>query len=75
MKRKKESERSKFTLTRNIDLSNQIATLFSLGLLSKTNSSDILTAKVRWKCNIDWKTAEGIAKSVDFPISDFMMDD
>lgn len=72
---KKESERSKFTLTRNIDLSNQIATLFSLGLLSKTNSSDILTAKVRWKCNIDWKTAEGIAKSVDFPISDFMMDD
>ena len=30
---KKESERSKFTLTRNIDLSNQIATLFSLGFI------------------------------------------
>ncbi|CAX40210.1 origin recognition complex subunit, putative [Candida dubliniensis CD36] len=72
---KKESERSRFTLTRNIDLSNQIATLFSLGLLSKTNSSDILTAKVRWKCNIDWDTAEGIAKSVNFPIAEFMIED
>ncbi|RCK59356.1 Origin recognition complex subunit 5 [Candida viswanathii] len=72
---KKAVEKSKFTLTRNIDLTSQIATLFSLGLLSKTTSSDILAAKVRWRCNIDWHTAESLAKSLSFPIEEFLMDE
>ncbi|CAK9437318.1 uncharacterized protein LODBEIA_P16960 [Lodderomyces beijingensis] len=71
----KEQEKSKFTLTRNIDLNYQIATLFSLGFLNKTQTSDILAARVRWRCNLDWSTAEAIAKSVNFPIADFLADE
>ncbi|KAI3405327.2 hypothetical protein KGF56_001868 [Candida oxycetoniae] len=71
---KKDQEKSKFTLTRNIDLNNQIATLFSLGFLGKTATSDILAARIRWKCNLDWPTVEAIAKSVNFPITDFLAD-
>ncbi|EGW34101.1 uncharacterized protein SPAPADRAFT_148516 [Spathaspora passalidarum NRRL Y-27907] len=71
---KKEIEKAKFTLTSNIDLNNQIATLFSLGLLSKSASSDILGARLRWKCNINWPTAEGLAKLLNFPIAEFLND-
>ena len=72
---KRAVEKSKFTLSRNIDLTTQIATLFSLGLLSKTTASDILAAKVRWRCNIDWHTAEGLAKSLNFPIEEFLIEE
>ncbi|KAG7661618.1 uncharacterized protein J8A68_004887 [[Candida] subhashii] len=72
---KKELEKSKFTLTKNTDLNNQIATLYSLGLLSKTSSSDILGAKIRWKCNINWPTAESLAKMVNFPIAEYLIED
>lgn len=72
---KKEQEKLKFTLTRNIDLNSQIATLSSLGLLNKTQTSDILAARVRWRCNLDWPTAEAIAKNVNFPISEFLIED
>ncbi|KAK6895237.1 Origin recognition complex subunit 5 [Candida tropicalis] len=72
---KRAVEKSKFTFTRNIDLTSQIATLFSLGLLSKTTASDILAAKVRWRCNIDWHTAESLAKSLNFPIEEFLIEE
>ncbi|CAI5755608.1 unnamed protein product [Candida verbasci] len=72
---KKEVEKSKFTLTKNIDLNSQVATLYSLGFLSKTASSDILGARVRWKCNLNWKTAARLAKSIDVPINDYLMDE
>ncbi|KAI5970656.1 hypothetical protein CANMA_000247 [Candida margitis] len=75
LENKKQVEKSNFTLTQNIDLNLQIATLYSLGFLSKTNNSDILAARIRWKCNLDWNMAEAIAKSVNFPISDFLDDD
>jgi hypothetical protein len=69
---RKELERSKFTLSRNIDLNSQIATLFSLGLISKSATSDILGARVRWKCNIDWPTVETLADDVEFSITEFL---
>lgn len=69
---KKELERSKFTLSRNIDLYSQISTLFSLGLISKSASSDILAARVRWRCNVSWSTIEAIAQELDFPITDYL---
>ena len=75
LENKKLSEKANFTLTKNIDLNLQIATLYSLGFLSKTSNSDILAARIRWKCNLDWAMAEAIAKSVDFPITDFLDDD
>ncbi|KAI5964389.1 hypothetical protein KGF57_001062 [Candida theae] len=75
LENKKLAEKSCFTLTKNIDLNLQIATLYSLGFLSKTSNSDILAARIRWKCNLDWPMAEAIAKSVGFPIVDFLDDD
>jgi origin recognition complex subunit 5 len=69
---KKELEISKFTLSRNSDLNSQIATLFSLGLISKSANSDILGAKVRWKCNIPWSTVESLAINVNFPIQEYL---
>ncbi|KAI5954178.1 hypothetical protein KGF54_001953 [Candida jiufengensis] len=75
IEQKKELEKSNFTLTKNIDLNNQIATLYSLGFLSKTSSSDILAARIRWKCNIDWGMAKSIADSVNFPILDYLIDE
>ncbi|KAK6204771.1 origin recognition complex subunit 5 C-terminus-domain-containing protein [Scheffersomyces amazonensis] len=72
---KKDIERAKFTLSRNTDLYSQVATLFSLGLISKSAASDILGARVRWKCNISWQTAEALCKEVDFPILDYLADE
>lgn len=69
---KKQAEISKFTLSRNSDLNSQIATLFSLGLLVKSANSDILGAKVRWKCNIPWNTVEALAANVNFPIHEYL---
>lgn len=69
---RKELERSKFTLSRNTDLNSQIATLFSSGLISKSATSDILGARVRWKCNIDWSTVETLANDVQFSITEFL---
>ncbi|KAK6465696.1 origin recognition complex subunit 5 C-terminus-domain-containing protein [Scheffersomyces coipomensis] len=71
---KKDTERAKFTLSRNTDLYSQVATLFSLGLISKSAASDILGARVRWKCNINWLTVETLAKEVDFSIVDYLGD-
>lgn len=69
---KKQSEISTFTLSRNTDLNSQIATLYSLGLLVKSANSDILGAKVRWKCNIPWTTVEVLATNVNFPIHEYL---
>ncbi|KAK6456842.1 origin recognition complex subunit 5 C-terminus-domain-containing protein [Scheffersomyces xylosifermentans] len=69
---KKEIERTKFTLSRNTDLYSQIATLFSLGLISKSASSDILGARVRWRCNVSWTKIQSIAKDLQFPIIDYL---
>ncbi|ODV80118.1 uncharacterized protein CANTADRAFT_21373 [Suhomyces tanzawaensis NRRL Y-17324] len=71
----KELERSKFTLSRNTDLDSQITTLFSLGLLSKSANSDILGARVRWRCNINWSTVETLAKDTDFPLVEYLGDE
>lgn len=60
-----------FTLASNIDLNNQLATLLSLGLLVKSQNSDILGAKVRWRSTIDWPMAMKLAEDVDFDLGDY----
>jgi len=71
---KKEQEFAKFTLNSNIDLNSQIATLVSLGLLTRTTALDILSSKIRWKCNISWPMVEGIAKEINFPLHNYLLD-
>lgn len=64
----KNHEISIFSINSNIDINCQIATLVSLGLLVRTSTLDILSAKVRWKCNISWETALNISKELNFPL-------
>lgn len=71
---RKEVERSKFTLSRDIDMNSQLATLYSLGMIGKSANSDILGARVRWRCNLDWDGIEGVAKDIDFPLVDYLQD-
>ncbi|CUM68523.1 uncharacterized protein PRCAT00006249001 [Priceomyces carsonii] len=69
-----EQEFAEFRLSKNIDINSQVATLVSLGLLSRTSASDILNAKVRWKCNLNWATVESIANDIKFPLLNYLLD-
>lgn len=71
---KKEQEFARFTLNSNIDLNSQIATLVSLGLLTRTTALDILSSKIRWKCNISSTMVEGIAKEINFPLQNYLLE-
>lgn len=69
---RKENEHDKFTLNSTIDLNSQIATLASLGLITRTYALDILSSKIRWKCNISWATAESLSKDINFPLLNYL---
>lgn len=69
----REKEFSTFTLNSSIDLNSQIASLASLGLLTRTYALDILSSKVRWKCNISWPMVEAIAKDINFPLQNYLI--
>ena len=60
-----------FTLAANIDLNNQLATLLSLGLLVKSQNSDILGAKVRWRTSLDFPKALKLAADVEFDLGEY----
>lgn len=71
---RKDMESSKFTLNSTIDINSQIATLASLGLITRTYALDILSSKIRWKCNISWATVQSICKDINFPILNYLPD-
>lgn len=71
---RKDLEFSKFTLNSTIDVNSQIATLASLGLITRTYALDILSSKIRWKCNISWATVQSICKDINFPILNYLAD-
>lgn len=70
----KENEFTTFTLNNNVDVNTQLSTLVSLGLISRTYASDILSSKIRWKCNATWDIVEGIAKEILFPMHSYLVD-
>lgn len=69
---KKDEEFAKFTFNPNIDMNSQIATLASLGLITRTYALDILSSKIRWKCNISWPMVEDISNDIRFPIQHYL---
>ncbi|ODV69914.1 hypothetical protein HYPBUDRAFT_146299 [Hyphopichia burtonii NRRL Y-1933] len=69
---RKDHEFSTFSLNTTIDLNSQIATLASLGLITRTYALDILSSKIRWKCNISWSTVEAISKDINFPLLNYL---
>lgn len=71
----REKECTKFTINSTIDLNSQIATLLSLGLLTRTFALDVLSSKIRWKCNVSWLIVSDLAKSLNFPLQNYLSDD
>lgn len=70
---KKENELATFTLNSSVDVNTQLSTLVSLGLISRTYALDILSSKIRWKCNVNWDIIESISQEIQFPISNYVL--
>lgn len=58
----------------NIDLPGQIATLTTLKLLVRT-SGDPLDSRTKWKVNASWGLVERLAKDIDLPIHNYLIDE
>lgn len=71
---KKDEEFAKFTFNPNIDMNSLIATLASLGLITRTYALDVLSSKIRWKCNLSWPMVEDICTDINFPILHYLSD-
>lgn len=69
---KKENELATFTLNSNVDVNTQLSTLVSLGLISRTYALDILSSKIRWKCNVNWDIIDGISRDIQFPLGNYV---
>lgn len=71
---RKESEFSTFTPNKTVDINTQISTLLSLGMLARTYSLDALSARIRWKCNVNWEVISNIAREIGFPLHNYVLD-
>lgn len=58
----------------NIDLPGQIATLTTLKLLVRT-SADPLDSRTKWKVNAGWGLIERLAKDIELPIHNYLLDE
>lgn len=67
-----EAERNAFSLSKDIDLNSQVATLMGLGLLVRTAILDILNPRLRWKTNVKFEVAESLAQNLGFSIADYL---
>lgn len=70
---KKEHEFATFTLNPSVDVNIQLSTLVSLGLISRTYALDILSSKIRWKCNVNWDVIDEISREILFPIYNYVV--
>ena len=71
---KKDNEFATFTLNTTVDVNTQLSTLVSLGLINRTYALDILSSKIRWKCNVGWDIIESLAREILFPIENYILD-
>lgn len=71
---KKDNEFASFTLNSSVDINTQISTLVSLGLINRTYALDILSSKIRWKCNVGWEVIEHLSREILFPIQTYIQD-
>lgn len=56
------------------DKCKQIATLTSMRVLIKASVLDPLDGSTKWKVNVAWDYARGIARSIKFDIEDFLVE-
>lgn len=71
---KKDNEFASFTLNSTVDINTQLSTLVSLGLINRTYALDILSSKIRWKCNVGWDIIESLSREILFPIQTYVLD-
>ncbi|CAN6606950.1 origin recognition complex subunit 5 [Trichomonascus vanleenenianus] len=62
-------------LVSNIDIGVQISTLRTLRLvITASSSADALDAKAKWKVNVSWTLVQQLARDIDFPIEDYLIE-
>ena len=71
---KNDVEFNTFTPNKTVDINTQIATLLSLGMLGRTYSSDVLSSRIRWKCNVTWDVISSIAEEINVPLHNYVID-
>lgn len=69
---KKENELATFSLNASVDVNTQLSTLATLGLISRTYALDILSSKIRWKCNVNWDVIDELSREILFPILNYV---
>ncbi|TGZ85039.1 hypothetical protein EX30DRAFT_353195 [Ascodesmis nigricans] len=57
-----------------VDILSQIATLTSMRILIKASALDPLDGSAKWKVNVAWEYARGIARSIKFDIEDYLIE-
>lgn len=56
----------------NLDLFSQIANLSSLKIILKSHNTDFISAKTKWKINVNFPFAKSLADDLNFPIENYL---
>lgn len=59
-------------LPSNLDINTQIANLSSLKILLKSSNIDYISAKTRWKVNVNFSYVKAIAEDLEFPLETYL---
>lgn len=59
-------------LPSNLDITTQISNLSSLKILLKSSNVDYISAKTRWKINVNFSYVKAIADDINFPLENYL---
>lgn len=59
-------------LPSNLDLFSQIANLSSLKIILKSHNTDFISAKTKWKINVNFPYVKSLADDLNFPIENYL---
>jgi len=59
-------------LPSNLDIATQIANLSSLKILLKSANNDYISAKTKWKINVNFQYVKKLADDLNFPIENYL---
>lgn len=71
---RRENEFATFTLNPSVDINTQLSTLVKLGLITRTYALDILSPKIRWKCDTSWEVISDVSREILFPIHNYLIE-
>ncbi|KAH3680136.1 hypothetical protein WICMUC_000537 [Wickerhamomyces mucosus] len=65
---------SAILLQSDVDMTTQIANLSSLKFLVKSNNQEYINSKTKWKVNVNFEDINQIAKDINFPLHNYLID-